>query len=67
MKLYSNWKTICKQAWSLRFNAIAIFFACAEFLLPYYADSFQRGVFTVFSVIAIAGSMISRIVYQQDL
>ena len=67
MKLYPNWKSILKKAWSLRFNAIAIFFACAEYLLPYYADSFQRGVFAILSIAAIAGSMLSRLVYQQNV
>ena len=67
MKLYPNWKVILKKAWSVRFNAIAIFFACAEYLLPYYADSFQKGMFAILSIIAIAGGMLSRLVYQKNL
>lgn len=67
MKLYPNWKTIVKQAWSLRFNAVAIFFASAEYLLPYYVDSFPKGLFAVLSIAAIAGSSISRIVFQQNV
>lgn len=67
MKLYPNWKTILKRAWSIRFNVLAALFSCAEYLLPYYSDSFPKGIFALLSILAIFGSNLSRIVFQESV
>ena len=67
MKLYDNWKTILKKAWSLRFMERAIFCEVAQQVLPMYTDIIPRGAFTVLIGLFIAGGYISRIVYQPNL
>lgn len=67
MRLYDNWKTIVKEAWSLKFLLIALLLECASVLLPFYTDKIPREVFTPLIIIAIFGSGISRIIYQHNV
>lgn len=67
MKLYDNWKDIIRKAWSIRFIVLAALLSGAEVILPFFADSFPRGVFAVLTFGAVAGAFISRIVAQKDL
>jgi hypothetical protein len=67
MKLYDNWKTIVKQAWSLRFMELAVLCEVAQVVLPMYTDVIPRDVFTVLIIFAVAGAYISRLVYQQNV
>lgn len=67
MKLYCNWKTIVKEAWSLKFMAIAIVCECAQVILPMYTDLIPRDVFSVLTGFAVAGGIVSRLVYQQNV
>ena len=66
MKLAHDWKRILRRAWSLRLNAIAFVFACAELVLPLFADAFPRHIFAGLSITALAGSFWARLVRQKD-
>lgn len=67
MKLYDNWKTIVKEAWSIRFMMIAIICECAQVVLPIYTDRIPENIFTVLTILAVAGGIISRTIYQQNV
>jgi len=67
MKLYPNWKTIVKSAWSLKFLFIALVLECASVILPFYTDVISRQTFTILIVFSIIGSGISRVIYQHDV
>ena len=67
MKLYNNWKTIIKEAWSLRFMELAIICEVAQVVLPMYTDVIPRDVFTALIILAVAGAYISRLVYQTNV
>jgi uncharacterized membrane protein HdeD (DUF308 family) len=67
MKLYDNWRTILKKAWSLKFLLIALVLECASVILPFYTDVISRQTFTALIIVCIIGSGISRIVYQNNV
>lgn len=67
MKLYDNWKTIVKEAWSLKFLLIALVLECASVIIPFYTDKIPREIFTPLIIICILGSGISRVVYQHNV
>jgi hypothetical protein len=67
MKLYHNWKTILKKAWSIRLMVLAGLLTGCEAILPLYQEAIPRGVFSVLSMVAITGGLISRIVAQKDV
>jgi hypothetical protein len=67
MKLYDNWKEILKQAWSIRFIVLAGVLSGIEVILPFFADSMPRGVFSLLSFFAVSGAFISRIVAQKNV
>ena len=66
MKLAYDWLRIVKKAWSLRFGVAAFIFGGAELLLPVFVDEFPRKWFAVLSLIALAGSMWTRLIRQED-
>jgi len=67
MKLYDNWKTIVKEAWSLRFMELAVICEVAQVVLPMYTDVIPRDVFTALIILAVAGAYVSRLVRQQNV
>jgi len=67
MQLYENWKEIVKQAWSIRFIVLAGILSGVEVILPFFADSMPRGIFSLLSFFAVAGAFISRIVAQKNI
>jgi hypothetical protein len=67
MKLYHNWKTILKKAWSIRLMVLAGLLTGCEAILPLYQEAIPLGVFSVLSMLAITGGLISRIVAQKDV
>jgi len=67
MRLYDNWKTIVKKAWSLRFMELAIVCEVAQVVLPMYTDIIPRGAFLALIGFAVIGSYISRLVYQPNV
>ena len=67
MKLYANWRTIIKKAWSMRLMALAIVLTVAEAILPLFETAISRGVFAALTAVTIAGAMIARIVAQADV
>jgi len=67
MKLYDNWRTIIKEAWSLKFLFIALVLECTSVILPFYTDVISRQTFTILVVFSIIGSGISRVVYQHNV
>lgn len=67
MQLYDNWKEILQKAWSIRFIVLAGILSGIEVILPFFADSMPRGVFSLLSFFAVAGAFISRIVAQKNV
>jgi hypothetical protein len=67
MKLYDNWKSILKKAWSMRLMALAAILSGVEVALPLFQDSVPRGVFAGLSIFAVSGAFIARIVAQKDV
>lgn len=65
--LASNWKTILKEAWSVRFMIVAIFFACCEAILPVFIDKIPKLMFIYLTIVFISLSFVSRFVYQNNL
>lgn len=66
MKLLSDWKSILKKAWSVRFMALAVIFTAAEVALPLYVHDLPRALFASLSGLAIVGAMLSRLVAQKE-
>lgn len=67
MKLHSNWKTILRKAWSVKFLALAGVLQGVEVALPLFADAIPRGAFALLSFLSVAGAFVARIVAQKDV
>lgn len=67
MKLYDNWKSIVRKAWSIRFMVLAGIFSGAEAILPLFQDAFPRGLFAALSAVTVSVAFVSRIVAQKDV
>lgn len=67
MKLYDNWRTIVRKAWSVRFMIIAGVLSGVEVVLPLFVDALPRGTFAVLSFLAVSAAFVARIVAQQDV
>lgn len=69
MKLARNWGDILRRAWSIRLNALAIFFSGLEIAWPMlegYLPIPQR-TFAVLAGIFASSAMYARIVAQKNL
>ena len=67
MKLYDNWRSIVRKAWSIRLMVVAAVLSGVEVVLPFLQDWFPRGVFAAFSFAAVAGAFVARLVAQKDV
>lgn len=67
MKLYDNWAQILKEAWSIRFIALAGILSAAETVLPMFQDVLPRNTFASLSFFCISAAFVSRLVTQKDL
>lgn len=67
MKLYDDWKTILKKAWSIRFMLLAGVLSAIEVILPFFEDHFPRGVFAAMSGAAVCAAFVARLVAQKDV
>jgi len=67
MKLYDNWKTIIKKAWSIRLMLLAGLLSGIEVALPFFQDTIPRGVFAVLSILAVSGAFVARLVAQKNV
>lgn len=67
MKLYENWKTILKKAWSMRLMGLAALLSGVEVALPLFIDSLPRGVFAGLSFVSVAGAFVARLVAQKAI
>jgi len=67
MKLYSNWKQILRQAWSIRFMLIAGLLSAIEVIFPFFADQLPRGLFAALSGIFVGAAFMARLVAQRDV
>ena len=45
---------------------LAGIFTTAETVLPYFTDLIPRGVFTVLTLVAVTGGLISRVIAQKE-
>lgn len=67
MKLYDNWKTIVRKSWALRFMAIAVIGETAQVVLPLYVEDIPRAYYALFTLLAIAAGMLSRLIHQDEI
>lgn len=67
MKLYDNWKDILREAWSIRFIALAGILSAAEVVLPMFQDSIPRNIFATLSFGCVSAAFVSRLVSQKTL
>lgn len=67
MKLYENWQTIVRQAWSIRFIALAFVFTTAEVALPFFSESVPDKLFGLLSGLCAAAAFASRLIAQKDV
>lgn len=67
MVLYPNWKTILKEAWSIRFMIIAGLLSAGEVVLPMFGDVIPRSLFASLSGFFCCAAFISRLVAQKDV
>lgn len=67
MHLYTNWKTIIRKAWSIKFIILAGLLSAMEVILPLYIEDMNRGLFAFLSFVATSGAFISRLVAQKSI
>lgn len=67
MKLHADWKKIVKRAWSVRLMFVATLLGCVETLLPYFSDSFPRGIFAGLTVLVSLAALVARLVAQPEM
>lgn len=69
MKPVSNWRTVIRKAWSVRFMILGLVFIGLEAALPLLHGVLPvgPGVFAALTGLSIAGAFVSRIVMQKDL
>ncbi len=67
MRLYDDWTTILKKAWSIRLMLLAGLLSGCEIVVPLFADAMPRNVFAALSGAATMGALIARLVAQKDL
>ena len=66
MTLHDNWRSILRNAWSIRFMALAgLFQFLGETVLPNYADYLPRNTFTLLSGLCLLLGSFSRLVLQK--
>lgn len=67
MHLYTNWKQIVRKAWSVRFMILAGVLSAVEVVLPFFEQSFPRGVFAALSGLSVGAAFVARLVAQKDM
>ena len=67
MKLYSNWRTIVRKSWALKFMAIAAVAQTAQIVLPLWMDDIPREEYALLILLSIMGGMVSRLVHQDEI
>ncbi len=60
------WKTILKQAWSVRFMAMAMVFLACEAVVPLLVDSLPKNLFVGLTFVSIVCGGIARIILQKS-
>lgn len=67
MKLYDNWKSILRKAWSIRLMVLAGLFSGVEAVLPMFQEAFPKGLFAGLSALTVMAAFVSRLVAQKDV
>ena len=67
MTLHSDWRTLLRRAWSVRFMALAFALTLAEVMLPFFATDIAPRTFALLSGLAVAGAFVARLVAQKDI
>ena len=67
MKLLSDWRSILRQAWSIRLIVLTGILGGAEVVLPLYEDSMPRGIFAALSVLTSVFALVSRVMVQSKM
>lgn len=66
MKLLNDWKHVLRKAWSIRLTILAGLLSAAEVILPLFVDTLPRGIFSILTLIAVAGAFIARLTAQKE-
>ena len=65
MTLSPEWKRIVKKAWSFKLVILGSALSAIEVLLPYWDQSFPRGIFAMLTVLVTVAAGVMRIVAQR--
>lgn len=67
IRLYDNWKTIVRKAWSIRFMLLAGVLSGVEVAVPFFEHSLPRGLFAGLSGLSVGAAFVARLVAQKEL
>ena len=67
LQLYTNWRTLVRKAWSIRFILIAGLLSGCEVALPFLPLSMPQGCFAALSAMFCCAAFIARVVAQKDI
>lgn len=66
MTLLNDWRHVLRKAWSIRLTIIAGLLSAMEVVLPLFMDTMPRGIFSVLTLVAVAGAFIARLTAQKE-
>lgn len=66
MRLVDNWRTIIRNAWSIRLILLAGFLSGLEVALPYFTN-IPSGLFSVLTLGVTASAFVARLVAQKKI
>lgn len=69
MKLVHNWRSILKNAWSIRLLLLAGVFSMIEVALPFVQQRYMvpPGIFAALTIISTGGAIVARLVAQKSI
>lgn len=67
MKLYDDWKTILRRAWSVRIALALAAISGMNAALPALAEVIPRGIFATLTFVGAVAIVVARLVYQKDV
>lgn len=67
MRMIAEWRRIVRKAWSVRLMLLSGVLSGAEIVLPMFADILPRGLFSILTIIAVAGAFVARLTAQKDM
>ena len=71
LRLRPDWRTILKQAWSVKFMVVAAILSGCEVAVPFLAPVLEadlpKGMFAALAGVVTAGALIARLLAQSEV